>query len=127
ILSFTFLHNDTIWLAYIPSQPILDFWQSVERPFGMGDTEFFPYWRNGVQSSPKCIRVSFWKKTRARDWLVAVANWSGRQTAATIQLPAPLKTLEVCMDMETGRQVPPGRKWSVTIPAHDLRVFRFSD
>lgn len=126
ILSFTFLHNDTLWLAYIPSQPVLEFWRKVEVSFGMGDTDFFPYWENAIKSEPECIRVSYWKKKKAKDWLVAVANWSGRKTEASIQLPPSLSAIATWREMETGRQTPAGRQWKVTIPAHDLRVFRSS-
>ncbi|MBI4026589.1 MAG: hypothetical protein HY360_16500 [Verrucomicrobia bacterium] len=126
LLSFTFLHNNLLWPCYIPQQPVFDFWNKVEIPFGMGDTTFFPYWDNGVVCRPEGIKLSYWKKEGRDDYLVGVANWSAKPTDATIALPPALAGFTQCLDMEKGETLTAGKEWKVTVPAHDLRVFRFT-
>jgi hypothetical protein len=124
-LSWTFLHNSILWPAYIPPQPVYDFWSRVEIPFGMGDTVFHPYWDNQVVAEPPWIKVSYWQKEGTEDYLVAVANWSEAEARAQIRLPAPLASCAACLDLEKGERVAVDRAWPVQVPAHDLRVFRF--
>jgi hypothetical protein len=126
LLSFSFLHNNLIWPAYIAQPPVFDFWNKVEVPFGMGDTTFHPYWENNVTCQPACIKVSYWKKDGRDDYLVAVANWSDKPAEARIQLPPALAGFTQCRDMEKDETLPTGQDWLVTVPAHDLRVFRFA-
>lgn len=127
ILSLTFPTDVRLWSAYIPPQPVYDFWSKVEVPFGMGDTTFFPYWTNNVQSSPASARVSYWKKNDAEDYLVAVANWAGAEINARVLLPPHLARLANRLEMESGAKVDAGDSLSATIPAHDLRVFRLKE
>lgn len=126
ILSFTFLHNNLLWPAYIPAGPIYDFWKKVEIPFGMGDTEFFPYWDNNIKTAPECVKLSYWKKKNKDKYLVAVSNWSDKPVEAGIKLPDFLNSLPQVSDMETGKKVNLAKEWTVNIPAHDLRVFVIS-
>ena len=125
MLSFTFLHNNLLWPAYIPTQPVYEFWSKVEVPFGMGDTTFHPYWENGIAVAPECIKVSFWQKRGRDDYLIAVANWGDNRTTAAIKLPPPLAAYNECVDMEANERIQTARPWRVAVPAHDLRVFRF--
>jgi len=55
---------------------------------------------------------------------MAVANWSDKETQASIHLPGPLRSVSSCRDAETGETVVLDDPWTVTVPAHDLRVFR---
>ncbi|MCC6580347.1 MAG: carbohydrate binding domain-containing protein [Phycisphaeraceae bacterium] len=126
ILSFTFLHDTLLWPADIPPQTVYDFWNKVEIPFGMGDAAFHPYWENGARCEPACIKLSYWRKPDGMDVLVAVANWSGQKVDASISLPDELKTLAQGVDMESGEAVQLSGAWNVSVPAHNLRVFRFN-
>ncbi len=128
MLSWTFLHNNMLWPAYIPRQPVYDFWSKVEVPFGMGDTVFHPYWNNGVSAQPECIKASFWSKPAGNDFILAAANWSGEKVTATISLPDALQSFAQCVDMESGETLSCKNKTlSVPIPPYDLRVFRFQE
>ncbi|HJN17451.1 MAG TPA: hypothetical protein QGH10_18240, partial [Armatimonadota bacterium] len=125
MLSWTFLHNAMLWPAYIPSQPVYEFWSKVEVPFGMGDTEFHPYWANGVAPRPASVKVSYWSKAERDDFLLAAANWSEQEVSATIPLPEALRQFNACVDMETGEALECGDTLRATLPPHDLRAFRF--
>ena len=96
----------------------------------MGGTEFHGYWKNGILSKPKEIKVSYWKKKDSRDWLVAVANWSQKDVTAEIVLPPELLNAAFIYNMETAnRTLRPENvalPWKVRIPAMDLKVFRFT-
>jgi hypothetical protein len=122
-LSWTFLHNNLLWPAYIPSGPVYDFWRAVEIPFGMDDAVFHPYWRNVVRAKPECIRVSYWRKNARPAYLLAAANWSTAVTDATIELPPELAQLTWC-DAESGTAIAPGSTIKLRIPPCDLRVLR---
>lgn len=124
MLSLTFVHNNLLWPSYIPARPVYDFWDKVEIPFGMADTEFFPYWSNGIKTSAPFIKASYWKKQNGNDYLVAIANWSDHPAEATVTLPDVLQSLKQCTEMESGASIPAGRSLTLTIPAHDLRVIR---
>ena len=126
MLSFTFLHNNLLWPAYIPASPVYDFWERVEIPFGMGDSDFHPYWCNGIISEPECVKVSYWKKRTDEAYLVAVANWSSQSVTASIVLPFHLSSCEHCYDAETEEAMDTGESWGVTVGAHNLRVFRLA-
>ena len=126
-LSINFLHNSLLQVAYIPAQPVFDFWNKVEVPFGMGDTVFHPYWDNGVRAEPPCVRVSYWKKETTEDYLVAVANWSGEPVTAQVVLPPPLDNFPAGRDMESGERLDTAGDFEAALPPHDLRVFRFPD
>jgi len=123
ILSFTFLHNNLLWPAYIPEKPVYEFWDKVEVPFGMGDTIFHPYWNNGIKTHPECIRLSYWKKVDENTYLIAIANWSDKTVQAGIELPEFLTLGLYASDLETGEKASLTKNWAVTVPAHDLRVF----
>ena len=103
---------------------VYDFWNKVEVPFGMGDSEFHGYWENGIITSPAGVKVSYWKKPGSEDYLVAVANWTENSVEASVKLPKSLLIAGKGMDMESGKEVPVGSEWLVPVPAHDLRVFR---
>ena len=96
----------------------------------MGDTIFHGYWKNGIQCKPACVKVSYWKKKNERDWLVAVANWSKKDVSAEIVLPPDLSNAALVYNMETAnRNLRPetvSMPWKVSIPAMDLKVFRFT-
>lgn len=124
MLSLTFVHNNLLWPSYIPSKPVYDFWSKVEVPFGMADTEFFPYWNNGIRTSAPCIKASYWKKPGGDDYLVAIANWSGQPVDAKITLPKPLSAAKQCVEMESGTTLPMNSELTISIPAHDLSVLR---
>lgn len=125
MLAWTFVHNNILWPAYIPAQPVYAFWSKVEVPFGMGDAVFQPYWRNGIAVEPTCVRVSCWSKPNEKDYLLAAANWSSEAASATIVLPGALCRFGRCVDMESGESLPCRESLRVSIPAFDLRVFRF--
>ena len=124
-LSWTFLHNNILWPAYIPMQIVNDFWKKVEIPFGMGDTIFYPYWKNSIESHPDCIKVSYWKKKGKKDYLVAIANWSSKPVKAKIKLPSFLSGFHSCLDMEEGKTINIKETLEIDIPHHNLKVFRF--
>lgn len=124
MLSLTFMHNNLLWPAYIPAEPVYEFWSKVEVPFGMADTEFFPYWTNGIQTSAPFIKASYWKKSKSEDYLLALSNWSDRPVQAKITLPKPLSTAKQCIEMESGTTIPMNLELTISIPAHDLRVLR---
>ncbi len=126
LLSFTFLHNTMITPAMVDVGAILDFWNTVEIPFGMSDTEFFPFWNNGVKSDPECVRVSYLKKQEQDDFLIGVANWSDKPVTANVRLPiSHFGQFTNAVNVESGDQVPIGSgEFEVSIPAHDLRVLR---
>lgn len=123
-LSITFLHNALVWPAYVPPHVIHEFWDRVEVSFGMGDTTFHPYWRNGVTSDTPSARVSYWKKRDREDYLVAVANWSGEPVTARVNLPSALQQIGSGADMESGETIALSPEVVIDIPRHDLRVFR---
>lgn len=124
MLAITFVHNNQLWNAYVETSVVYAFWDKVEIPFSMGDTEFHGYWDNGVIASPDGIKVSYWKKPGTEDYLVAVANWTEKATEAVVKLPKILLGSAKAVDMESRESVSPGDPWRVQIPAHDLRVFR---
>ncbi|MBI4027258.1 MAG: hypothetical protein HY360_19895 [Verrucomicrobia bacterium] len=126
ILAFTFLHNTRLRPAYIPVGTVEDFWNKVEIPFGLADTTFHPYWANDVRADPASIKVSYYKKLATDDYLVAVANWSDKETDAAVTLPAGFGSFSSCRNMETGDAIAVPKKWKLKIPAHDLRVFQFA-
>ena len=127
MLAWTFLHNNLLWPAYIPSRVVYDFWSKVEVPFGMGDTTFHGYWENGVTAKPACVRVSTWSKPDGEAYLLAAASFSDQAVPAEIALPAALAGFGSCVDMESGEPFVSEGALAVTIPAHDLRVFRFGE
>ena len=124
VLAATFVHNSQLWNAYVETSLVYDFWNKVEVPFGMGDSEFHGYWENGIITSPAGVKVSYWKKPGSEDYLVAVANWTENSVEASVKLPKSLLIAGKGMDMESGKEVPVGSEWLVPVPAHDLRVFR---
>lgn len=126
VLSFTFLHNNLLWPAYLEAETVYEFWDKVEVPYDLTDTEFHPYWNNGVSSSPNSIKVSYWTKPDTQDTLIAIANWSSQPQRATVELPQNLPLPESGIDMESGEKISI-REGSLTleVPAHDLRVLRF--
>lgn len=127
VLSFTFLHNNLLWPAYLAAEPVYKFWSDVEVPYDMTHTVHHPYWSNEVQSSPDSIKVSFWTKPDSDDTLIAVANWSSQPTDAKIKLPGALPLTVTGVDMESGEQVNLNEGgMTLTIPALDLRVLRFN-
>jgi len=126
-LSFTFPHNTLVWAAYLPAEPVYDFWSKVEVPFGLGDTVFYPYWENKIVAEPACIRVSYWKKEVKSDYLLSVSNWSEQEVRAKITLPVSLNAYQWCVDMEKQERISVDKFRQMAIPGHDLRVFRFTD
>ncbi|MBE6392552.1 MAG: hypothetical protein E7044_00625 [Lentisphaerae bacterium] len=129
-LALCFVNNSLFDSAFIHCQSAEDFHLRVTMPFGMGGTEFHGYWKNGILSKPKEIKVSYWKKKGSRDWLVAVANWSQKDVTAEIVLPPELLNAAFIYNMETAnRTLRPENvalPWKVRIPAMDLKVFRFT-
>jgi len=126
MLSWTFLHNNLLWPAWIPYREVYDFWSKVEIPFGMGDTVCHPYWKNGIGTGSQAAKLSYWKKDDTDDYLVAIANWSGKPVTAKVELPPFLARFGTCLDMEKGETIKVNDNWPVEMPPHDLRVFRFS-
>jgi hypothetical protein len=126
MLSFVFLHDVRMRPAYIPVSTVTDFWNKVELPFGLEDTKFYPYWNNGVKSEPTCLKISYYKKNKAEDFLVAVANWSGAEVRGSVKLPSEILAVKSGRDMESGETMTVSKDWLVTIRPHDLRVFRFT-
>lgn len=124
VLAATFVHNSQLWNAYVESGMIYEFWNKVEVPFGMGDALFHGYWDNGITSSPEGIKVSYWKKPKSDDYLVAVANWTDRAAEAVVNLPPAILIAGEASDMESGQKVSLGKDFRVSVPGHDLRVFR---
>jgi len=127
-LSWTFLHNNLLWPAYVPAGPVYEFWRKVEIPFGMGHALFHPYWDNDAAATPPCIRVSYWTKPGRSACLLAAANWSAKGEPARIELPPALRSFGSCVDAETGEKTGvTGAALQVDVPHHDLRVFRFGE
>ena len=122
MLAWTFPHNNYLWPAYIPHGVVYEFWNKVEVPFGMGNTEFHPYWDNGIRSEPECVRVSYWKRRAADRYLLAVANWSHEPANAVVELPGALKAFRSGADPESGAEAALDGEWRVTVPGCDLRV-----
>ncbi len=124
-LSWTFLHNNLLWPAYLPPQPVYRFWEKVEMAYGMGGTEFHPFWNNGISTSPESVRASYWTKADAgAGVLLAIANWSDQGQEATVTLPEKLASFSSATDLETGEKLSVTQTLKAKIPAHDLRVFR---
>lgn len=124
VLSFTFLHNNLLWPAYLPSEVVYKFWSDVEIPYDMTDTTFHPYWNNDAPGSPQSVKVSYWSKPEQQDYLVAIANWSDEIVSAQVQLPSALRQVGSAQDMESGDRLDLQETLSVELPPHDLRVFR---
>ena len=126
VLSFTFLHNNLLWPAYLPSEVVYEFWSKVEVPYDLTHTAFHPYWDNGIQSAPDAIKVSYWTKPATHDTLIAVANWSAQPTQAQVTLPPSLSLPASGVDMESGEAMTfKDGELTLSVPAHDLRVLRF--
>ncbi|MCF7837794.1 MAG: DUF6067 family protein [Candidatus Marinimicrobia bacterium] len=124
LLSFTFLHDHLLWPSRINAAVADTFWREVEMAYALGEAQFHPYWSNGVRSAPASVKVSYWTKPGARDVLVAVANWDAQAVAARIELPAGLADSLTWVDMESGAAVAGADGFTVSVPAHDLRVLR---
>ncbi|MBQ7206483.1 MAG: hypothetical protein IJS01_01665 [Lentisphaeria bacterium] len=102
----------------------------VTIPFDMRDTVFHGYWENEVKTNAPFVKVSYWQhKKDPTDVLLCVANWSKRPFTAEVELPAFLVKADYVLDMENPNRMPvwhyPGEKWQLTLPACDLRIFRF--
>ena len=130
MIALSFVNNTLFESTFAHCQSGVDFYLNVTMPFKMGNTDFHGYWQNGIQSKPSCVKVSYWKKKNARDWLVAVANWSEKKVTAEIILPPELLNAAHVYNMETANRNLRGevvtRPWKVSIPAMDLKVFRFT-
>jgi len=130
LLALSFVNNSLIDPSFAHLQTGENFHLHVTIPFQMGGTIFHGYWNNDIHSKPDCIKVSYWKKPNARDWLVAVANWSERPVSAEIVLPPELLNAAYVYDMETTNRIhrweTVALPWKVHIPAMDLKVFRFT-
>jgi|GEM_PF-856612 len=130
MLALCFVNNALFDPSFAHCQTGEDFHLHVTMPYGMGNTVFHGYWKNGIQSKPDCVKVSYWKKKNERDWLVAVANWSKKNVSAEIVLPPELLNAALVYNMETAnRNLRPetvSMPWKVSIPAMDLKVFRFT-
>ena len=123
MLAWTFPHNNLLWPAYIPHGVVYEFWNKVEVPFGMADTEFHPYWDNGVRARPECVRVSYWKRRDGDRYLLAAANWSTEPVDAAVELPGAMKVFRSGTDPEKEDEVAlADGTWRVTVPGCDLRV-----
>ena len=99
-------------------------------PYDMRDTVFHGYWENEVKTNAPFVKVSYWQhKKDPTDVLLCVANWSKRPFTAEVELPAFLVKADYVLDLENPNRMPvwhyPGEKWQLTIPACDLRIFRF--
>jgi len=127
MLSWTFLHNNLLWPAYVPAGPVYECWRKVEIPFGMGDAEFHPYWDNDLQCQPNTVRASYWSKPGEQDYLLAVANWSAKVQRATIALPPCFRPFRQCRDLESSVAIPVQKSVEITVPPHDLRMLRFCE
>ena len=131
MLALCFVNNSLFDPSFAHVATGEEFYLRVTMPFGMGGTRFHGYWQdNGVKSKPECVKVSYWKKENADDWLVAIANWSDKPVTAEIVLPPELLNAAHVYDMEAAnRKLWPEKvadPWKVRIPAMDLRVFRFT-
>ena len=131
LLALCFVNNTLFDSTFAHVQTGEEFHFRVTMPFGMGGTLFRGYWQNnGIESKPECVKVSYWKKKDARDWLVAVANWSEKAVTAEIVLPPELLNAAHVYNMETAnRNLRPenvSKPWKIRIPAMDLKVFRFT-
>ena len=130
LLALCFVNNTLFDASFADIRTGEEFHQRVTIPFGMGGTIFRGYWQNnGIQSKPECVKVSYWKKKDARDWLVAVANWSEKAVTAEVVLPPELLKAAYVCNMETTnynhRWETVARPWKISIPAMDLKIFRF--
>ena len=130
MIALSFVNNTLYESTFAHNQTGIDFHLNVTMPFKMGNTDFFGYWKNGVKSKPACVKVSYWKKKNARDWLVAVANWSEKEVTAVVELPPELLNAAHVYNMETANRNLKGenvtKRWNIRIPAMDLKVFRFT-
>ena len=131
MLALCFVNNTLFDPSFAHCQTGEEFHLRVTMPFGMGGTIFRGYWQdNGIRSKPECVKVSYWKKNGARDYLVAAANWSEKDVTAEIALPPELLNAAFVYNMETAnRNLWPekvAKTWKVRIPAMDLKVFRFT-
>jgi hypothetical protein len=86
---------------------------------------FNGYWFNGTKTGNPAVRASYWKKIGKDDYLVAVSNWDSRGVETSVQLPKDFESISQLTDMESGETIPlAAGQFKLTLPAHDLRVFR---
>lgn len=129
MLSFVVPHDNIIWPTWIDKGTVIDFWKKALIPFGMKNVEFHGYWEDDVKTDADHVKASYWKKSDAEDYLVAVANWSDEETEVNVTLPKRILALGSGLDMENGEEtkaVDQSGSFQLTVPAHDLRMLRFS-